>query len=557
MRVNLDNVVDENEESFAQLLDASEKISSQGALQVGKIIKITDESVIVALPNSKFESYMPLDEIKDSQGGLLFKEGDSIEVSVTRNGGRTSVSYKRALRSKKIVEKIKELGENYKDKIIEAKVLYKNKGGYVMDYEGVDVFLPRRDCAFKEGAKVEGKTYRVAITNVDSQSNSIIVSRKRFFDLDKDNKKVVVAKLLEGERIYEGEVKKITPFGVFVEVEGVEGLIHYTEISHRGPVNPDKFFKVGDKIRVKVISYDEEKRRLALSYKALSEDPWKEVEKELEVGYTIKVVVSNIEEYGAFVDLGNEIEGFLHISEISWDKNIKHPSEHLKLNQELDVEIIEIDSKNRRLRVSLKKLLRKPFAGFLQERKEGDVLKGKIVTLTDFGAFVNLGAVDGLLHNEDAFWERGLKCKDNLKVGDEVEVKIIKIDSKNERISLSKKVLDDSPAKNFGQKYKVNDIVEGPITEIKDFGLFIDVDGVEVLIKNEDIPNAQKENLKVGDVLKCVLYNIDVHANRIRASVRNLQRQLEREDLRAFEANQSEVRMTLGDKIKNRISDSK
>lgn len=557
MRVNLDNVVDENEESFAQLLDASEKISSQGALQVGKIIKITDESVIVALPNSKFESYMPLDEIKDSQGGLLFKEGDSIEVSVTRNGGRTSVSYKRALRSKKIVEKIKELGENYKDKIIEAKVLYKNKGGYVMDYEGVDVFLPRRDCAFKEGAKVEGKTYRVAITNVDSQSNSIIVSRKRFFDLDKDNKKVVVAKLLEGERIYEGEVKKITPFGVFVEVEGVEGLIHYTEISHRGPVNPDKFFKVGDKIRVKVISYDEEKRRLALSYKALSEDPWKEVEKELEVGYTIKVVVSNIEEYGAFVDLGNEIEGFLHISEISWDKNIKHPSEHLKLNQELDVEIIEIDSKNRRLRVSLKKLLRKPFAGFLQERKEGDVLKGKIVTLTDFGAFVNLGAVDGLLHNEDAFWERGLKCKDNLKVGDEVEVKIIKIDSKNERISLSKKVLDDSPAKNFGQKYKVNDIVEGPITEIKDFGVFIDVDGVEVLIKNEDIPNAQKENLKVGDVLKCVLYNIDVHANRIRASVRNLQRQLEREDLRAFEANQSEVRMTLGDKIKNRISDSK
>ncbi|WP_066388555.1 30S ribosomal protein S1 [Helicobacter himalayensis] len=557
MRVNLDNVVDENEESFAQLLDASERVSSQGALQVGKIVKITDESVIVALPNSKFENYMSLDEIKDSQGELLFKEGDSIEVSVTRNSGRTSISYKRALRSKKVVEKIKELGENYKDKIIEAKVLHKNKGGYVMDYEGVDVFLPRRDCAFKEGAKVEGKTYKVAITNVNSQSNSIIVSRKRFFDLDKDNRKVVVAKLLEGERIYDGEVKKITPFGVFVEIEGVEGLIHYTEISHRGPVNPDKFFKVGDKIKVKIIDYDAEKRRLALSYKALSEDPWKEVEKELEVGYTIKVVVSNIEEYGAFVDLGNEIEGFLHISEISWDKNIKHPSEYLALNQELDVEIIEIDSKNRRLRVSLKKLLRKPFAGFLQEHKEGDVLKGKIVTLTDFGAFVNLGAVDGLLHNEDAFWERGLKCKDKFKVGDEVEVKIIKIDSKNERISLSKKVLDDSPAKNFGQKYKVNDIVEGPITEIKDFGVFINVDDVEVLIKNEDIPNAQKENLKVGDTLQCVLYSIDIYANRIRASVRNLQKQLEREELRAFEARQGEERMTLGDKIKNKISDSK
>ena len=164
MRVNLDNMVDENEEDFAQLLDASEKAITKGALQIAKIVKITDESVIVALPNAKAENYMPVDEIKDSQGNLLFKEGDDIEVNVSRNLGKTNVSYKKALRSKNIEQRIKELGEDYKDKVIEAKVLYKNKGGYIMDYDGVDVFLPHRDSAFKEKAKVEGRLYKVAIT---------------------------------------------------------------------------------------------------------------------------------------------------------------------------------------------------------------------------------------------------------------------------------------------------------------------------------------------------------------------------------------------------------
>lgn len=546
-------MVDENEEDFAQLLDASEKAITKGALQIAKIVKITDENVIVALPNAKAENYMPLEEIKDSQGNLLFQEGDEIEVSISRNLGKTNVSYKKALRSKNIVERIKELGEDYKDKVIEAKVLYKNKGGYIMDYDGVDVFLPHRDSAFKEKAKVEGKLYKVAITNIDKNTNSIIVSRKRYFDIDKNLRQTFVESLLQGDRVCEGVVKKIVSFGVFIDVSGIEGLIHYTEISHKGAVNPEKFFAVGESVKIKVLNYDEEKRRLALSLKAMNDDPWKEIEKELEVGYTIKVVVSNIEEYGAFVDLGNDIEGFLHISEISWDKNIKHPNEYLTLRQEIDVEIIEIDTTNRRLRVSLKNLLRRPFAIFRETHKEGDVLKGRITTLTDFGAFINIGAVDGLLHNEDAFWDRGRKCKDVLQVGDEIEVKITRIDSKNERISLSKKMLDASPAKVFAGSHRINEIIEGEVISIKDFGVFISFDGIEILVRSDDIAPEQKQTLKIGDMLKCVLCAIDEKANKVRASARHLERQIARDELRAFEVSQESDRMTLGDKIKHKI----
>ena len=221
---------------------------------------------------------------------------------------------------------------------------------------------------------------------------------------------------------------------MFVDVGGVDGLVHYSEISYKGPVNPSSLYKEGDKVLVKVISYDNEKRHLSLSIKAATPDPWEEIISDgLEVGDTIKVTVSNIEPYGAFVDLGNDIEGFLHISEISWDKNIKNPKDHISEGQEVDVEVIEIDAKGHRLRVSLKNLLPKPFDEFKAKFKEGDVVKGVVTTITNFGAFVRVGCVEGLLHNEDASWDRNDKCKDMFKAGDELEVKIIKIDSAEQK----------------------------------------------------------------------------------------------------------------------------
>lgn len=552
MLVNLDH--DEfitEEEDFATLLEASERNRSVGAIQIGEIVAINSDRFMVAIAGEKSEAILDLSEIQDENGNTLFKQGDKIEVFVSPGrGGRPSASYKRAIKSKKIVEKIAELGDNYKDKVIEAKILRRNKGGFILEYDGVDVFMPRSDSAIREDDKAIGRIVKVAMVDVYKDSNSIIVSRKRFFEIDDKNLREMSAKLLENDGVQKGVVKKIAPFGVFVDVSGVEGLVHYTELSYKGPVNPAKSFKEGDEITVKVLGYDEKKHRLSLSTKALGDDPWKEIEKELEVGDAIKVNVSNIEPYGVFVDLGNDIEGFLHISEISWDKNIKHPSNYLSIGQEIDVEIIEIDTQNKRLRVSLKKLLDKPFTKFAKSHQVGEILKGNITTLTDFGAFVNLGGVDGLLHNEDAFWDKNLKCKDEFSVSDEVEVKIVKIDRESERISLSKKLLESSPAKKFAEKYKLDDVVQSCVIDIKDFGLFVKIDNMEVLIRNEDIYPLKKEEINAGDEIECVITHIDGENNRVRASIKRLERQKEKENLRAFN---SDEKMTLGDKLKSRL----
>ena len=551
MLVNLDHdnsIIDE--EDFASLLEASEKKAIKGAIQIGEIVEMNDEYADVAVQGQKREAKLRIAEITDENGNVLFKKNDKIEVYISSGRQGPIASYTKAQKMKKITEKIAQLADNYKDKVIEAKIVKKNKGGFVMEYDGVDVFMPRRDSAIHTDDKVIGKSYKVAIIKVDKESNSIVVSRKRFFEIDNKQRKELSDKLLESGAIQKGVITKIASFGIFVDIGGVEGLVHYTELSHKGPINPSKNFKEGDEVTVKVLSFDDEKRRLSLSMKALSDDPWAEIEKELEVGYAIKVSVSNIEPYGAFVDLGNDIEGFLHISEISWDKNIKHPSEFLSMGQEIDVEIIEINTETKRLRVSLKKLLDKPFVKFAKTHQVGSIIKGKVATLTDFGAFIKLDGVDGLLHNEDAYWDKSRKCKDEFKEGDEVEVKIIKIDRENERISLSRRALLDSPAKEFAKTHKIDDVVKGAVIDIKDFGIFVKIDKMEALIRNEDIYPLKKEEIKVGDEISCVIAHIDEENNKVRASIKRLERQKEKETLKAFN---SDEKMTLGDKLKNRL----
>ena len=298
------------------------------------------------------------------------------------------------------------------------------------------------------------------------------------------------------------------------------------------------------------IGYDKDKKRISFSIKATTEDPWVEIENELEVGDAISVVVSNVESYGAFVDLGNDIEGFLHVSEISWDKNIKHPNQYLKTGQEIVVEVIEIDTKGRKLRVSQKNLIEKPFVRFCKTHKEGDVLKGKVATLTDFGAFVKLGEIDGLLHNEDAFWDKNLTCKNSFKEGEEIEVKIIRIDHQKERISLSRKSLTNSPVGDFSKTHGIDDIITGTIRDIKDFGVFINIqEGIDALIRTADLAPLNKDELQIGDTIEGAISMIDKANNKIRVSVRRLEKIKERESLKEFGSNE---KITLGDVIRDK-----
>ncbi|MFC2491605.1 MAG: 30S ribosomal protein S1 [Campylobacter curvus] len=550
--VQLNKAKDEDIEDidFAAMLEESFKKTEEDS--DGVIVDIKGDEVLVNV-GKKSEGILNISEITDANGDLMYKVGDTIKVAITGSrGGRPIVSHKKALRK----EKVKAFIEAYDPENsgeIDVKIINKNKGGFVaQDANGVEFFLPKTQSGFKNANDVVGKSYKVRVIKVDKDENSIVVSRKKILDDDRKKRKEALANIVDNADVIEGTIKKITTYGMFVDVGGVDGLVHYSEISYKGPVNPSSLYNEGDKVLVKVISYDNEKRHLSLSIKAAMPDPWEEILSDgLEVGDTIKVTVSNIEPYGAFVDLGNDIEGFLHISEISWDKNIKNPKDHISEGQEIDVEVIEIDAKGHRLRVSLKNLLPKPFDEFKAKFKEGDVVKGVVTTVTNFGAFIRIDCVEGLLHNEDASWDRNDKCKDMFKPGDEVEVKIIKIDNAEQKISLSLKDLKQSPVQEFANKFNVGDIVKGTIRDIKDFGVFVELgDNVDALIRKEDLGSVDAESLKIGDEIEAAIAFIDEKKNRIRLSIRRLAKQKEREVLNEINDND---KVTLGDIIKEQL----
>nr|WP_314471701.1 30S ribosomal protein S1 [uncultured Campylobacter sp.] len=538
-------------DDFAAMLEESFKKTEEDS--DGIIVDIKGDEVFVNV-GRKSEGILNISEIQDENGELKFKVGDTIKVVITGStrSGKPIVSHKKALRKEKVKAYIDSYNEENQD-VFDVKIIGKNKGGFVaQNSDGIEFFLPRSQGGFRDANAVVGKSFKVKVLKIDKDEQSIIVSRKKLLDEDRRKKREAISAVAENTDVIEGVVKKITTYGMFVDIGGVDGLVHYSEISYKGPVNPGSIYKEGDKVFVKVIKYDNEKKHLSLSIKAAMPDPWDEIKDGLEVGDTIKVTVSNIEPYGAFVDLGNDIEGFLHISEISWDKNIKNPKDHISEGEELDVEVIEIDAKDRRLRVSLKNLLKKPFDEFKAKFKEGDVTKGVVTSVTNFGAFVKIGAVEGLLHNEDASWDRNDKCKDLFKVGDEVEVKIIKIDSNEQKISLSQKDLKQSPVQAFAKKFNVGDIVTGKIRDIKDFGVFVELgDNVDALIRKEDLGNVSAESLNINDNIEAAIAFIDEKKNRIRLSVRRLARQKEREVLNEIN---SDDKVTLGDIIKEQLS---
>ena len=552
-KVQLSKANDDIEnDDFAAMLEESFKKTEEDS--DGIIVDIKGDEVFVNV-GRKSEGILNISERQDENGELKFKVGDTIKVVITGStrSGKPIVSHKKALRKEKVKAYIDSYNEENQD-VFDVKIIGKNKGGFVaQNSEGIEFFLPRSQGGFKDANAVVGKSFKVKVIKIDKDEQSIIVSRKKLLDEDRRKKREAISAVAENTDVIEGVVKKITTYGMFVDIGGVDGLVHYSEISYKGPVNPGSIYKEGDKVLVKVIKYDNEKKHLSLSIKAAMPDPWDEIKDGLEVGDTIKVTVSNIEPYGAFVDLGNDIEGFLHISEISWDKNIKNPKDHISEGEELDVEVIEIDAKDRRLRVSLKNLLKKPFDEFKAKFKEGDVTKGVVTSVTNFGAFVKIGAVEGLLHNEDASWDRNDKCKDLFKVGDEVEVKIIKIDGAEQKISLSLKDLKQSPVQKFAGKFNVGDIVKGKIRDVKDFGVFVELeDNVDALIRKEDLGSVDESTLKIGDEIEAAIAFIDEKKNRIRLSVRRLAKQKERETLNEINSG-SDDKMTLGDIIKEQL----
>ena len=539
-------------EDFATLLEQSEKNTEKNTIVDGVIVEEGDDHFLVDV-GQKSEGKLYKSEVAGTD--KTYGVGDTIKVMITSNRGeRPGISHKKVIQQEKFNKFIEQHGEEPENLIVEGTITsVKPKAGFiVVDEEGMEYFMPMAQGYLKAHGAV-GKKVKAVVLKAKKENGSVVISRKKLIEESQKNKEEKIAKLIENNEPKTGTVKKITSYGMFVDLGGIDGLVNYNEISYKGPVNPANYYNEGDEVTIVIKSFDKEKGHLSLSVKDALPNPWEEMRDALEVGDTITVTVSNFESYGAFVDLGNDIEGLLHISEISWDKNVKNPKDYLEIDQEINVEVIDLDCEKRRLRVSLKALQPKPFQTFLQNHKVGEVLTGTVATLTDFGAFINLGSVDGLLHNEEASWDNGSKCKEIYKKGDKVEVKIIKIDSDKENISLSVKELQDSPAQKFDKEHKNGDIIKSTIKDIKDFGIFVKLgDNLDGLIRKEDMlqPKEDQEEPKIGDEIEAVIVNIDKQKNRVRLSVKRLASQKEREIL---ESVNDDTSMTLGDALAGKL----
>jgi len=552
-RLDIEQEADFQEMSFEQMLNESFENSENNAIVDGVIVEINGDNVLVDV-GQKIEGILNINEIKNEKGELLFNVGDTLSVMIMGNRGeRPSISYRNVLQRQKFNSFVEKYGENFEDLVIEGKITEaKKRGGFtVVDKDGIEYFLPSAQSYMKPYGAV-GKKIKAKVLKINKNQHSIVISRKKLVDDSKKDKEDKVSSILDTNSTLNGTVKKITSYGMFVDVNGIDGLVNYNEISYKGPVNPANYYKEGDEVSVKVLSYDKDKQHLSLSIKAALPDPWKEIKDELDVGDAITVTVSNFESYGAFVDLGNDIEGLLHISEISWNKNVKNPKELLNIGDEINVEVIELDVDKRKLRVSLKNLQEKPFSKFVKEHKVGDVVEGKVATITDFGAFVTVGDIDALLHNEEASWDSNVKCKALFKKGDAIKAKIIKIDTEKENVSISVKDTIDSPTAAFAKKHSINDIIKAPIKDIKDFGIFVVLEnGIDGLIRTEDLATLNASELKAGDEIEAVIVNIDTKKNRVRLSARKVETLKQRETLKSIN---DESGMTLGDILRDQIA---
>jgi len=562
---SVNSELDNGTENFEELLNhySPDKEFKNNEVIKGEIVEINenDGEVLISI-GGKREPRFSITEIQDKNGKLLFKKGDTINVVIVKRNG-PQVSYKKYIEQEKTRQFIEDHGgENLIGFVVDGNIKAITKNGYWIEQNGVTFYMPHTN-AFLTGPKKsslekrrlqDDRKVRAKITAVDSDNNRILISRKRYIRDEIKKRQHYIEQAKEADAV-QGRIIKIYNDKLILDLEGVtQGIIFVDEVSHRGKVNLQRRFRVGDVVEAKVIDYNEEERVLILSIKATTVDPWLEIQEQIEKGDIIEVTVTNIEHYGAFVDVGNEAEGFLHISEIAWDKKIAHPSDHIKVGDIMEVEVIEVDPDAHRLRVSRKKMLPKPFELFRQKYSQGDIVSGLITNLTDFGAFIRIDQVEGLLRNQDLDWNRGTKCKDILKKGDEVKVKIINIDVEREKISLSRKALLDTPVQLFAKTHRVGNIINGTIRDIKEFGVFVTIgENVDALIRNEDMPPQFKEELTKGQEIEGMIIALDTRRDRIRLSIRRLEKAKEQQLLKAINAQNDDNNNSLGDLLKEKL----
>ncbi len=530
------------DEDFGQLFEQSLKSVKPGEVVTGKVVQIANGLVTVDI-GYKSEGQIPINEFRDRDGNIEVQVGDDVDVYFEASEGDTgAVSLSRAKAEQVKVWRDIEIAYN-EGVPIEGLIVGKVKGGLKVDI-GVAAFLPGSHADLRPTRNLDrfiGQKGRFAILKFNRSRGNVVVSRRAVLERERSALKEETLRVLEEGIILEGAVKNITDYGAFVDLGGLDGLLHITDMSWGRISHPSEVINVGDQVKVVVLKYDPERERVSLGMKQIMPDPWTTAAERYPVSLRIRGKVVSITDYGAFVELEKGVEGLIHVSEMSWTKRVTHPSKVLEMGADVEVQVLDVDPGNRRISLGLKQVAPNPWELVRVNHPTGSRIHGKVKSITDFGIFVGVDdGIDGLVHISDLHWTKKVKHPSEVyKKGDEIEAIVLGVDVENERISLGVKQLETDPWASLAERFPIGTKVKGPITSITDFGVFVEIeDGIEGLVHVSQISSERVDKpsqlFNVGDEIEAEVTNIDAREKKIGLSVKALRRTEEREEMNAY-----------------------
>jgi small subunit ribosomal protein S1 len=558
---NADSVTDETGEnteggqSFMELYEESLKSIQEGKVVEGEILEIGEEFVLVDI-GYKSEGQIRLSEFINLDGRLTAKVGDKVAVLLVRKEnkeGRIILSKEKAARAM-IWDDVEEAFKN--QGTVSGKIVSLVKGGLSVDI-GLRAFLPGSQAdvrPVRDLSTLIGTVHDFKVVKYEKNQENIVLSRRAALEAEQKALREKTLEILEKDAILEGIVTNIKDYGVFVDLGGIVGLLHISDMSWGRIGHPSALYRVGDDIRVKVLKFDKQKERVSLGLKQLTPDPWSEAEEKYPVNSRVKGKVLSLVDYGAFVEVGEGIEGLIQLSEMSWTGKVRHPSHMLNVGDVIEAMVLGVDAAKRRISLSMKRLEPNPWDTIAEKYPVGAIIEGKIKNVNNFGIFVGIDqGIDGLVHISDISWTQKINHPSELyKKGDEVQAVILDIDKENERFSLGIKQLTPDPWDTIPEKYKQGTRVSGTVKSVTDFGVFVELEaGIEGLIHVSQLPKDKEgdplKGFHIEDEIQAEIVNVSQKDKRIGLSVRKLEESSERDLHRSYAKNQRQATSNLGE----------
>ena len=553
-------------ESFAQLFEESlSKVNFQiGKLITGTVVHV-DEDVVIVNAGLKSEGVIPMSQFLDIRGDLTVKVGDEVEVvieDVEDGSGETRLSREKACRAKAWEELEKAFEQQ---SVVNGVMTGKVKGGYTVSINNVRAFLPSslvdvrpvRDPSYLEGKELEFK-----VIKIDRKRSNVVVSRRAVVEKEISAERQALLENLEEGQVVKGIVKNLTDYGAFVDLGGIDGLLHITDLAWKRVKHPSEVLKIGDEIEAKVLRYDRERNRVSLGLKQLGDDPWVDITRRYPESTRLFGKVTNITDYGAFVEIEPGVEGLVHVSEMDWTNKNIHPTKVVQLGDEVEVMILDIDSERRRISLGMKQCQPNPWEDFGVNHNKSDRIKGKIKSITDFGIFVGLdGGIDGLIHLSDLSWNRtGEEAVRDFKKGDDVEAVILAVDPERERISLGIKQIEGDPFSGYVAGHSKGSVVKGTVAGVEAKGAVIKLaDEVEGYLRASELSRDRVEDarsvLNEGDEVEAKITTIDRKNRKISLSVKAKDMEEENETVQEYARKTVGSSSILGEKLKEKLGE--